>query len=348
MKFFFKIFLWCLCFAVKTADCQIVKYSNDFLSTGSFSKEEALGCSNFSSQNGSLSIFSNPSRLDFEDYKADFSVMHDNYFSSLATLNLLSGVFKADSLTFLGFGFLRFGVDDIQNTINLFDDDGNMDFSRISYFSVADYALFMSVSRKYKNFFFGTSLKLIYRHQGKFANAYGFGFDVAASYRKDKFSVSAVVKDLTTTFNFWTINSKSFDSTFFQSGNSLPVGGLEQTSPSLNLSASYFWKLKKFVFATSFATESYFFLQQNYLISSKFFSSDIKAGIEISYSDIVFMRAGVSDFQKDNTLTISKTFSCSPSFGAGVKLLRFAFDYAFKMERAIERNSNVFTLGVKF
>ena len=336
MKVFFYIFSFLMLMFSQNVNSQIVKYANDFLSTGNFSALEAAGGSGFAAISGSQAVFCNPSNLFFEDYKADFSLMHDNYFSSMAVLNLFSSAFKTDSLTALGFGFLRFGVDDIQNTIYLFDSQGNMDYSQIKYFSVADYAVFLSVARKWKKFNFGGSLKLIYRHQGDFASAYGFGFDVAATYRAEKFALSAVVKDVTTTFDFWGVNTAAFDSVYLSSGNSVPENKLEQTAPSLNFSAAYFWKFGRFDISAFSALEILYY------------TADVKFGGEISYSDIVFFRFGLSDFQQDNTLTQSKNFTVAPSFGAGVKFSRFSIDYAFKAQNAIEKHSNVFTLGVKF
>lgn len=336
MKLFF-IFFSALAFWFSyDAESQIVKYSNDFLQTGDFSASEALGGSGFAAVSGSQAVFCNPSNLNFEGYKADFSLMHDSYFSSMATLNLFSAAYNADSLTALGTGFLRFGVDDIQNTIYLFDNEGNIDYSRIKYFSVADYAVFLSVSRKWRNFNFGGSLKLIYRHEGGFAQAYGFGFDIAATYRVKKFAFSAVIKDVTTTFDFWGVNENKFDSVFLATGNSVPENRLEQTAPSLKLSAAYLYNIRRFGIAAFSGVDVFYY------------GADFRLGGEVSYSDIVFLRFGLSDFQYDKNLTMSRKFTVSPSFGAGVKFFRFSLDYAFKAETGIGKNSNVFTLGAVF
>ncbi|MBQ3656746.1 MAG: hypothetical protein II956_07870 [Bacteroidales bacterium] len=335
MKVFFLLFSFLAFLNLKNANCQIVRYANDFLLTGDFSALEATSGSKIAAISGSEAVFSNPSNLFFEDYKADFSIMHNNYFSSMANLDLFSASYKADTALYLGLGFLRFGVDDIQNTIYLFDNQGNMDYSRIKYFSVADYAAFLSVAKKWKGFNFGCSMKLIYRHEGNFAKAYGFGFDIAATYQKKNFALSAVIKDVTTTFDFWSINQSAFDSVYLSTGNTVPENKLEQTAPSLILAAAYSKAVQKFNFSAFFATTLYYY------------TADLKFGTEVSYSDIVFLRFGLSDFQNDNNLTISKKFTVSPSFGIGVKFLRFRLDYAFKKQNAIEKTSNVFTIGVK-
>jgi hypothetical protein len=42
----------------------------------------------------------------------------------------------------------RFGVDDILNTTELIDSEGNIDYNRISLFSTADYGFTFSYARK--------------------------------------------------------------------------------------------------------------------------------------------------------------------------------------------------------
>ena len=78
---------------------------------------------------------------------------------------------------------MRFGTDNIANTLNLFDANGAIDYSRISFFSVADYAFFASYARKMSwlpGLRVGGSVKVIYRNVGSFANGWGFGFDIGA------------------------------------------------------------------------------------------------------------------------------------------------------------------------
>ncbi len=63
-----------------------------------------------------------------------------------------------------------------------------------------------------------------------------------------------------------------------------------------------------------------------------------------------FVRFGISDFMKNNHLYISRTYSYVPSLGAGIKVSRFSFDYAFMdaSTNSYEYRTNVFTLGARF
>jgi hypothetical protein len=74
--------------------------------------------------------------------------------------------------------FIRFGVDDILNTTELIDSQGNIDYNRISLFYRWLW-LYFSYARKLAvpGFQYGVNAKIIRRVIGQFANL-GFGFDV--------------------------------------------------------------------------------------------------------------------------------------------------------------------------
>ncbi len=79
----------------------------------------------------------------------------------------------------LGISIIRFGVDDILNTTELIDSQGNIDFNRVSLFSAADYALNISYARNliFKNVYFGVNAKIVRRTIGDFAKSWGVGLD---------------------------------------------------------------------------------------------------------------------------------------------------------------------------
>lgn len=70
--------------------------------------------------------------------------MHNEYFAGIAKYDYFGSAYKIDSSSVLGVSIIRFGVDDIPNTIELMDSEGNFDYSRMSRFSVADYAFITS------------------------------------------------------------------------------------------------------------------------------------------------------------------------------------------------------------
>lgn len=351
MKKFLFWMLTVILTAIQPSVAQIVGNANDFLEIGGFAASQSLGNADGAFISGAESGHCNPAGMSMDGGKWDFSFLHNRYMGGMATQNMLAAACNTDSLTTLGATLVRVGVDDIQNTLHLFDSDGQINYDNISYFSVADYALFFSFGRRMRRLpalSVGANVKLIYRHEGDFANAYGFGIDLAARYSWRRLACAAVLRDATTTFDFWSVNESKFDSAYFATGNTVPESRLEQRSPSLVLSAAYRMQRGDFGAAAMAALRSYFGYNTQYVVHSDFASVDPALGLELSYKDIVMVRGGVSDFQHDNNLTISHHTSARPSVGAGLRLCGFRIDYAFFFSGAMGEGSNVVTVGYGF
>ena len=155
------------------------KYSNEFMNIGV--DAAALGMSNAvtSSTNDVNSGYWNPAGLIGLEEK-QVSLMHASYFANIAQYDYAAYATPIDEESAWGFSVIRFGVDNIMNTTQLIDIQGNVDYNRISLFSVADYGVTFSYARKLKlsGLQYGVNSKVIRRIIGKFANSWGFGFDV--------------------------------------------------------------------------------------------------------------------------------------------------------------------------
>ena len=113
------------------------KYSNEFMSIGV--DAAALGMSNtVVSNTGDVnSGYWNPAGLlKLESKQA--ALMHANYFANIAQYDYIAFGMPIDNRSALGISLIRFGVDDILNTTQLIDSQGNIDYNRISLFSTAD------------------------------------------------------------------------------------------------------------------------------------------------------------------------------------------------------------------
>lgn len=334
--------------AAQMSVAQVVGNANDFLEIGGFAAGQSLGNADGAYISGAEAGHCNPAGLPLDGEKLDFAFLHNRYMGGMATQNMLSAACQTDSLTAMGATLVRVGVNDIQNTLHLFDADGHINYDNISYFSVADYALYFSFGRQLRripSLTLGGNVKLIYRHEGDFANAYGFGIDLAARYSWQRLSCAAVLRDATTTFDFWSVNESKFDSAYLATGNTVPESRMEQRSPSLVLSAAYRMQRGDFGAAAMAALRTYFGYNTQYIVHSNFASIDPSIGIELSYKDLVMVRGGISDFQHDNALTISHKTSARPSIGAGLRLYGFRIDYAFFFSGAMGLGSNVITIG---
>lgn len=332
---------------------QIRVYSNEFLNIGVDAASLSMGNSVIASIYGVNSTYWNPAGLNKGTKKMEASMMHSNYFSGLAQYDFLGTSFKINDSTSLGLSVIRFGVDNIPNTLNLIDADGNVNYDRISYFSIADYAFLFSFSKKLaiKGLSVGGNLKLIYRQQGDFAKAYGFGFDVGAQYELKKWKFGAVLRDASSTFNIWIFNHELFEQAFIETGNEIPENSMELTLPKLLLgSARKFIINKKINALVEIDLDVYFDGAHNSLIKFDPVSIEPHLGFEFSYLKNVFLRGGVTGFQLVENINQEKELLLQPSIGVGFSYFNIYFDYALSDigDLTIAPYSHIFSLKYCF
>lgn len=326
------------------------KYSNEFLAIGVGAR--ALGMSNayVTSVNDVTSGYWNPAGL--TKIKKDFQVglMHAEYFAGIAKYDYGGFAANIDSASAFGFSIVRFGVDDIPNTTQLIDADGNVDYNRISSFSAADYAFMFSYARKAKipGLSYGANVKIIYRNIGEFAQAWGFGLDAGAQYDYKKWKFGVMARDITSTFNAWTssLDQETID-VFIRTDNELPENGIEVTLPKVILGIGREVKISNKFTALGeidfdFSTDG----KRNVLITGDPVSIDPHMGMEFGYSKIVFLRLGVGNFQKVTDILKNDKITYQPNFGIGIQFRGIAIDYAFTDigNRSDALYSNIFSL----
>jgi len=339
--------------SIKIANAQIRVYSNEFLNIGVDARSLSLGNSVVANISGVNSGYWNPAGLSAGTKKLELSLMHANYFSGLAQYDYLGAAYKINDSTSLGLSVIRFGVDNIPNTLNLIDADGNVNYDRITYFSIADYAFLLSFGKKLKikGLNVGGNLKLIFRQQGDFAKAYGFGFDLGAQYIKSKWKFGATLRDASSTFNIWIFNQELFEQAFIQSGNELPENSLEVTLPKLLLGTAREFTLSKKISALVEADlDIYFDGAHNSIIKIDPVSLEPHLGFEFSYLKNVFIRGGVNGFQYIDNINQQKTLILQPSAGIGVHYFNISFDYALTDigDLTVAPYSHIFSLRYSF
>src|SRR5690606_13896393 len=116
----------------------------------------------------------NPAGLTGLEGRLDMGLMHAEYFASIAQYDYAAAAMPIDAVSTAGVTLIRFGVDDILDTSELIDQDGNVNYDRIKKFSAADYALLLSYARKHSRWdgvSYGGNVKIIYRGIGDFAKA---------------------------------------------------------------------------------------------------------------------------------------------------------------------------------
>lgn len=330
---------------------QTAKYSNEFLNIGVDAAAFGMANAVTASTDDVNSVYWNPAGLtQLEDWQ--FSAMHASYFANIANYDYIAAAKPLDKRSAIGFSIIRFGVDDILNTTQLIDEQGNIDYNRISLFSTADYAFTMSYARKAlrSDFSYGVNAKVIRRIIGDFSSAWGFGFDLGLRYTKDKWEFGAMARDITTTYNTWTIDEEAFASVqnaVAGQNQELPED-TEITLPKLQIGVAYNFEINRDIdLKTAFNLDTRF-AQTNDVFSNKNLSTTPAFGFQADYLDMVYLRGGVGNFQNVEQLDGTTNVGFQPNFGIGFKYKGIQIDYAFTDigDQSVGLYSNIFSIKV--
>ena len=331
-KLFFAAFLSSAVFA----EAQIVrKYSNEFLNIGAGARGLAMGGAVISNQNDVYAPMWNPAGLLGIDRDWQGAAMHAEYFESIAKYDYIAFAKPLDNNGgVFAISIVRLGVDNILNTTQLIDPEGNIDYDKITSFSQSDYAALFSFAFNpggNQKLDVGVNAKLVYRNVGKFASGYGFGFDLGAIYHSDSgWNYGAVMKDITTTVNFWTVNQKELSTIVNgEEFNPAPKDKMELTMPKLNLGMSRNFEINRDLELMPEAGINVDFAKTAAVISTDFASITPYAGAELKFQDMIFVRVGLNRFQTVTDIeNLKRKVSFQPSAGIGIKYQGLTLDYA--------------------
>ncbi|QCE43450.1 PorV/PorQ family protein [Psychroserpens sp. NJDZ02] len=316
----------------------------------------ALGLSNatVARSNDVNSGYWNPAGLvHLEDNQ--LALMHSSYFANIANYDYAAFAMPLDEDSAFGISLIRFAVDDILDTTQLIDEQGNINYDRISLFSTADYGVTFSYARDLpiQGLSYGVNAKIIRRIIGDFASSWGFGLDAAIQFEtKNNWKFGIMARDITTTFNAWTINDDEFakvQNAVEGQNQDLPET-TEITIPKLQIGIA---KLYRFHYDYTLEAEldlNVRFEQNNDVISTSFASINPALGFEFGYVDMIYLRTGVGNFQNELQIDNSEDLTFQPSFGVGFKYKGIQVDYAFTDigDQSVALYSNVFSLKLDF
>jgi len=282
------------------------------------------------------------------------ALMHSSYFANIANYNYAAYAMPLDDRSAIGISIIRFGVDDILDTTQLIDDQGNINYDRINLFSAVDYGLTFSYARKLNvpGFNYGVNAKVIRRIIGDFASSWGFGLDFGIQFESRNWKFGIMARDITTTFNAWSIDKDKLADIqdAIEGKNQEAPDATEITLPKLQLGMS-----RMFEFSYDYTLRAEFdlnmrFAETNDLISTSFASINPALGFEFGYTDLVFLRAGVGNFQNELQIDNSENLTFQPNFGVGFKYNGIQIDYAFTDigDQSVALYSNVFSLKIDF
>lgn len=338
----------------KNSYSQAAKYSNEFLSLGVGARALALSNTVVATSNNVYSAYWNPAGLSAIKTDREFALMHAEYFAGIAKFDYGALAFKVNPNTYGAISLLRFGVDNIPNTSQLIDSDGNINYDNITTFSAADYAVFLSFgSNNDGNFSYGGSVKILRRMAGDFAKSWGFGLDIAAQYKLNNWRFGIIGRDITSSFNAWSYSlDEELRQVFTQTGNEIPENSLEVTLPKMIIGAAYIWNISdKFKLLSEVNVDISTDGRRNVLIPGDPFSIEPHLGLEFGFMDVVFFRAGFGNIQKYYNVENNNEYMMQFNLGLGVKIKdSFQIDYALTDigNQSIAIYSNVFSIKVNF
>jgi len=323
------LFSICISLSVKG---QYLKYSNDFLSIGVGARSAGMGNAAIAGTKDITASYWNPASL--TDIEEDYQIgaMHNEQFAGIVKHDYAGISFKPDNKHVIAFSMIRVGVDDIPNTLDLYS-NGQIDYSRITNFSAVDYAFIGSIAQKtsIEGLSVGANAKVIRRVIGEFANAWGFGFDIATTYRHKGYRMAAMIRDVTTTFNAWSYSFTSAQKqVLLQTNNVLPSSSLELTAPVMTLGISKVFSVwqDKISIEPEVNSDILFGGKRNVLMTTNFVSLDPRIGLEIGYKNLFWLRGGINRFQSEDDINGNRFLTLVPTAGAGIIIGNLAIDYA--------------------
>lgn len=319
------------------------KYSNEFLSIGVGARALGMGNAAVAGVSDVTAAYWNPAGLaELKHLQASF--MHAEWFGSIANYDYAAVARPiGDQNRVLGLSFVRFGIDNIPNTLSLYE-NGVVNYDNVTPFSAADYAGLITYAQKTKvdGLSWGGNVKIVHHKIGRFASAWGFGLDAGAQYLRGDWRFGAVARDLTSTFNAWRFDLTEEEKQVLQTtGNEIPQNSLEVTLPRLVLGASWGhrWTVnRKKAQAGARAKEMSLLAEanvslttdgaRNVLIRTNPVSMDPVLGAELGYDQLVFLRMGVNNIQQITQMDGKKIWTVQPNFGVGLRIWKFRVDYA--------------------
>ncbi len=285
-------------------DLKFRKYAGEFMEVGVAARAQGLGGAFVAISGDIASTYYNPAGLwNIENTQVSF--MHTQQMLASVNYDYLAVARKLGNGRVLALSVVRLGVDNIKDSRQakiIIDNDWRIDWSKVTSFNSADYIVTFSFAQSWvHDWKVGANFKLIRRTLSDYsANGIGIDLGVQRSFFRN-LTLGAALKNATSTLISWNTGEKELVKP------SLTVGGTYQLSlPAIN---SQFRPVVDFIFRgedrRSTATANIGLI-----------SFDWNAGLEYSFRNLLFLRAGKDEIQRFN-------------FGLGFVIPHIRFDYAF-------------------
>lgn len=320
------------CSAIAQSVAQ-AKYGNDFLTAGSGARAMAMGSAQAALASDVTAAYWNVAGIS-NIIRPQVMYMHSERFGGVVGFDYgAAAIPLKNNQGVISVSFFRQGVDNIANTLNAWDRERNLPKENaeayITRFSAADMALYFSyAAKKSEHFAYGASAKLVHQKLGPFAQAWGYSLDVGAQFKTSVADFGFAIHDVTTMQKMWQVNESAFgdyETEFADMGAAMPTGQNEYVLPALKAGASRSFTLKDFTITTAADVDVFFENRRAYYLNIGRMSFEPHAGTEVSYKNVISLRAGLTDFVTDPV----SGFSISPTLGMGLSFSSLVLDYGF-------------------
>ena len=337
---------------------RLAKYGAEFLAGGVDARALGMGGAYVGLADEVSAGYWNPAGLRGLSYP-EIGYMHVERFAGAVSFDYGGVAMPVTARSTVGVSVFRSGVNDIVNTLAAWNPDRGQPLpdyeSRITRFSAADWALFVSYSRAVgERLSVGVNFKGIHRSIGDFANAWGYSMDVAARYRAGPYRLGVVVRDVTTMLQSWSVNPSAFevncinpideqpfdaclneDGTLIENNAAryqavfdqrIPQGGTALVLPVARLGSGAAWPVGDgHTLTVGLDVDVAVDGRRAFVPNIGDVSFRPRLGMAFRYAGVVELRGGVQRLQVGDPIGVDLT----PSVGAGLDLEQVSVDFSF-------------------
>jgi len=337
---------------------RLAKYGAEFLAGGVDARALGMGGAYVGLADEVSAGYWNPAGLRGLSYP-EIGYMHVERFAGAVSFDYGGVAMPVTARSTVGVSVFRSGVNDIVNTLAAWNPDRGQPLpdyeSRITRFSAADWALFVSYSRAVgERLSVGVNFKGIHRSIGDFANAWGYSMDVAARYRAGPYRLGVVVRDVTTMLQSWSVNPGAFevncinpideqpfdaclneDGTLIENNAAryqavfdqrIPQGGTALVLPVARLGSGAAWPVGDgHTLTVGLDVDVAVDGRRAFVPNIGDVSFRPRLGMAFRYAGVVELRGGVQRLQVGDPIGVDLT----PSVGAGLDLEQVSVDFSF-------------------
>ncbi len=337
---------------------RLAKYGAEFLAGGVDARALGMGGAYVGLADEVSAGYWNPAGLRGLSYP-EIGYMHVERFAGAVSFDYGGVAMPVTARSTVGVSVFRSGVNDIVNTLAAWNPDRGQPLpdyeSRITRFSAADWALFVSYSRAVgERLSVGVNFKGIHRSIGDFANAWGYSMDVAARYRAGPYRLGVVVRDVTTMLQSWSVNPSAFevncinpideqpfdaclneDGTLIENNAAryqavfdqrIPQGGTALVLPVARLGSGAAWPVGDgHTLTVGLDVDVAVDGRRAFVPNIGDVSFRPRLGMAFRYAGVVELRGGVQRLQVGTPVGVDLT----PSVGAGLDLEQVSVDFSF-------------------